>query len=288
MKKFNTTLWLNALLSWGVLMAQGDADWYPVEIVEEIITFQVIEEGGRLSLKLQSRDDRNKLIEVQEPFLMDADIVIKGEPILPSKKLNYRIIIKWVHPATDQLLGKQELIGEEGESTPSFTLTFKDATEEGLYLGQSYQLQIEKQLLSTVNCQDPRPEYLIEKQLPPLGLISLGLVATGIGEGIYGLQQRKDYSKYQLRWKNGEVDDAGLLTSAQSAKNTRRWLNVGGAVAMMTGGIWWWLERRKIKQKQKMYDTYCQPDLSLIQWQPIMITDGIGLIPGIQLTYKIR
>ncbi len=262
--------------------------WYPVETYEETISFEVDRLGNRLVLQEKGRTGEAKLIRIEGPKLIDADLRIVGQPALANRRLNYHIKVKWIRSRNGQLLGEQELSGEAGKTDAIITLSFEDATEVGLFLGETYKLHIQKQLLSTIDCEGSRPTFTAQKQLPSLGLATAGLIAVGIGEGIYGQQQRQDYAAYQARWKNSELDDAGLLNTAQSALNSRRWFNIGGGLAMLVGGTWWLLDQQKIQRNQRLYDTYCSPGSTSLQLRLILMGNALALTPGVQLTYQIR
>lgn len=276
---------ISCCLFFSLYAQQQPSQYYPLKTLRDSISFQVI--GTTNGLQLESQNAlKPGIIDISIPQLEDADIVITCTPDLPEDGLTCALELQLYYPAQAIFLSKEKRYMIPDTDDESFEIRFEDLTERGLYLGETYQLYVHRELLGVINCAEERPVFALEKQLLPASTLAVGLGALAVGELVYGKQQRDRYEDYQNRWKDDLEDDANLLTQAEQARKSRRRLTLGGGIAALAGAGWWYVRWRKVVNKQDQYDTYCGPAESALDIETTFINTNEGLTPGIQLTYK--
>ena len=260
--------------------------WYVQRTISEKITFTVGEKNNQLVLEVPAIKSSGFLI-IEELILDDADLVIVYQTDLPKGTFNYSLEWSLTELVSGKILTQMTLTGNpEITSQTKQQFRFQDLTENGLFLGASYQLTIIKQLLGTINCDLERPEFTLQKKLLPTAGAVIGLGMVGIGELIYKNQQESLYSNYTNLWEGGAKDGAGFLRDAENARNTRKVFSIGGGAIAAGGILWYFIRKHKIKSQQRLFDEYCGTTTSSLSIQPVSFPFPINQGFGLQFSYQ--
>lgn len=258
------TLFLLMLITaYGCLFGQSSDGWYVQQQWERSLLFSIQAEDQHLDVAAET-DDTGDFLKVTSVHLDDADLVVAYEVSLPAGQKRYRLVAH-VLDEEGKLLAELRSSPTESrliqEMMPN-SLRWRDATEEGLYLGQSYRLLLRKELLWTFDCSRGRPEFTLRQQWPYYagGLVGLSLLG---GAEIYRQQKKEAYRQYRSRYLDGAPAAAGQedpdLAAARQADRGQRDLSLIGSSFIAAGVAGWIIHRSLVRRDQRRYDRYCVP-----------------------------
>gem|GEM_PF-5918417 len=139
------------------------------------------------------------------------------------------------------------------------SISWWDVTEEHLYHGFNYQLQISQTLYGEgLDCAS-KPTFGIKEQWPfwIAGLVGGGLLGLGEGKRITA---KKEYDRYRALWAGGAKKTQGIDKYADFDRQRRSHRNYtyAGIIVLAVDGIWYGLRLEKHLRKLNLYRKYCK------------------------------
>lgn len=263
----------------------AQVDSYPVVSNKTNLKFYVVDSAGKLSLDNKSSLVENEFITIEQPKLLDADILMPLSIQLPEDALQYTINVQLINSDEQVIAMDKQVFSNSG----TYEMSLLDVTENGLFLNDDYALQIQYDLTGNFVCEPIRPEFNWTQKRYPVILTGIGIIGIGISEIGLRSNQQEDYDDYVELWKEGlnesESVAQGKLEDARAVRE-KRIIILSGSAAMIAGGsIWYWLKRRNILKNQKRYDRYCSKE-SKISIGPDYSWNMTGTLVGVKLSYN--
>lgn len=239
---------------------------FPLQKRVDSLHFKVIEKNNQLALDFSTSTNNGKFPIITNLELTDADLVLHFKFEGKNKKFSKEAIkiVSIIYNNTQTIVPQDREIEEKAQSVSTQKgmegqRIWLDAGETILNFGESYTLVIERSILDFVDCEKGRPTFELKQQLPYYGGGVAAIASIGLGQ-FYQVQRNKARSRYHKHWLEGN-----LSAEAQSdfdeaeihQRNAKAFTYIGWGL-LVTDATLFFLRKRKIKQKQKIFDKYCK------------------------------
>lgn len=259
---------------------------FALQTLDDTATFRVLPQMQRLNLQWStapvSWKKKNNFPSIESVALEDGDLFVRYKAPKRKPSIQYTFDATIVSSNGGHLRPRPQSVHdkEEASSKNSRMWVWEDVTPELLEVGAVYQLTVRRSLMGAVNCDDVRPAFTLNKQLVhyAAGVVGLGLV--GLGQA-YNTQKKNEYNTYQNLWREGS---SGVLAqpyyaNAQDKDELARICTYTGLAILGIDAVWYGLRWMKIKNRQKIYDEFCN-GLSL-KASPWIQSDGDRMAGGL-------
>lgn len=265
---------------------QGQSENTPFVISEEqdSIQFSVIDQNGRLALKLPQWK-QSGFLPLTGIELNGSDLILRWTTKIPKQALGAQLEARLTKLPNERLVGATTATTLSNGVEQELRTSLLDVTENGFTLNESYVLLVTKRLQGNFDCTQGPPRFEGRKQVLPIGTSIIGLLSLGAGELVYATRQADFYDSYRQRWEEGAQDGGGFLKQAEDARSTRQLLTIGGGLLLVGGGIWTYVRWRKVQDNRALFDLYCQDRLILT---PLLYPtpDDAQLALGVHCTFR--
>ena len=249
-----------------VLVLQAQT-YYPVRRQADTISFSVGSVDGHLSLFMENpvekiKQQNSKLPETLRLYMEDGNLAIDYRyPKLENGVIyDLRLALQSDYAPTVDAEPWELLTTEVDRKERIRKLQWLDRSEEGLYFGETFSLEVERLLLSTVDCEEERPSWGADEQWAYWFAGVAGGILVGLGQD-QRLKKEDDYSQYLTLWEGGSTAEEAqpFFDRANNHQDWSRWLSVVGWGISVVDTIWWLRARKQVKTQQRVFDTYCAP-----------------------------
>lgn len=289
MKKIAFTLLAAALL---LHTNAGAQKLYPLRTIQDSVRFQLTVQGGRLTIRWLGDAPSWKKVqdfpEIRDVRLEESDLVVEYKPGKAANQSSYSLGL--LHVTADDgpvvVPNSYEITefpsGDDKENLRRYV--WQDAAEALFVPGRTYTLHLRRILMGAVNCTTVRPEFTLKQQIPYYGVALAGIASSGVGLYLFK-RSKQEYNQYTATWENAQT-----AQEAQPFRDKAVQLNKNGQYLLYSGlaitgadALLYYLKWRKIKHRQKMFDTFCAPKTTFLELRP---TSNATTALGLRLTWQ--
>ena len=250
---------------------------YPLQVLEDSARFQLVAREGRLVLQwVDGQPNWQKVRDfpdIQGVQLEESDLMVEYASVATPGRLSFSLTFGVSTTDAQSIAPTDYGLSEAPSASGKSTLnrqTWQDAAETLFEPGRIYTLHLRRSLMGAVNCTDGRPQFALRQQLPYYGVALAGLATTGIGLYLFK-RSNQSYDSYKQYWVDArsETEASRFLTDAKNFDKNGQILLYSGLAVTGMDALLYYLKLRKIRRKQKLYDTFCGQKTSLLMLRPL-------------------
>jgi hypothetical protein len=257
---------------------------YPLRILQDSAVFKLAFQEGRLMLAWAGQapvwQTKSDFPVLRQIGLEESDLVIQYAPGKAPAQLSYTINAYIRKQNGERILSvttNEGAVRNADEKAPLRQWVWQDAVESLLEPGETYTLFVTRSLMGAVNCTGDRPVFTLKKQIPYYGVAVAGLTSTAIG--LYQLNRsNSEYDAYRQYWSDERSQEEAqpLFDKAENLRSNGRILLYSGLGVTAVDAVLFFLKNRKIKARQRLYDSFCGNNSLGLQIRPQVVPLSSG------------
>lgn len=156
-------------------------------------------------------------------------------------------------------------------------VVWMDITETALWPNGKYTLEVHKNLIGEIDCEDVRPVFSYKQQWPHYAAAGVGLALIGASQ-IYRSKKEDAYNTYKDYWKESRTSTEAnpFLEKARDYESKTKNYLLAGIAVIGADAIVYAIRQFNIRERQKQFDKYCTGTGLTWDARPFIDFSGVG------------